>query len=62
MQVEPFHSVEFLALHYYHNHSRCESASSIRLAHTRSGTGNRPLCPRCAELIASERRATSAAS
>jgi hypothetical protein len=57
MHVEPFHSVEFLALRVHHNHPGCEIGNSLRLAHTRGGTGGRQLCSRCAELAAAERRA-----
>ena len=57
MQVEPFHSVEFLALPVHHTQSGCEFGAGIRLAHTRTGTANRPLCPKCTDLAAAERRA-----
>jgi hypothetical protein len=47
MRVSPFHSVK---RYVHHNNDRCTEGNNIEREHWRPGTGNKPLCDRCAEL------------
>ena len=47
-QGKPWHSPDEAV---YHDNSKCESGSKIT-AKRLEGTGQKPLCPKCAELDA----------
>ena len=47
-KVAPFHSVKPNTPNVYHDNNACTEGNNIE--NKRDGTGNRPLCKRCAEL------------
>lgn len=47
-KVSPFHSVQVWHRAVYHNDNRCTEGNNIEPHNRRPGTGNRPLCNRCA--------------
>lgn len=47
MRVSPFHSIKQSA---HHNNNACTEGNNIERVNWRSGTGNKPLCSRCATL------------
>lgn len=50
-KVSPFHS-KALGTTVHHNNDSCSEANDIAIQDRESGTGNLPLCDRCARLVA----------
>lgn len=58
-KVSPWHSIEPSDPQVYHDDTSCKTGNAIQTINRRGGTGNKPRCQQCADIVSKPPEKTS---